>query len=753
MIIKPETQQSAALLSVDEDAADLTEIVEVQTAKRVSGRYEAPAEKKASFHTAGRAADTGTISSVAQAAEAGREELRLDVDGTYPQQTASGVAVFGLQRVHWIASLAPDGDHRWQGTIFYLDGPSGVFPYTTVQVQVNPGASVRHHRAEVRFEAPGGLSRVRSFDYKSRYFHKVDFEFDAAEGEASTMVIDTAAHPNHPAGLPAEQLTMRKVFQRAGFYVSQSPGGTVPISGAGSNAQWSDNEMHDAMQVFWSRFSATSQWAMWVFFASLHEQGTSLGGIMFDDIGRNHRQGTAIFNDAFISKPPQGDPNPDAWVQRMIFWTACHEMGHAFNLAHSWQKSLGTPWIPGLADEPEVRSFMNYPFRVTGGESAFFADFEYRFSGAELLFLRHAPERLVQMGNAAWFDHHGFQEARVSPRPALRLDLRVNRDNGIFEYLEPVTLELKLTNNSADPQIVDANILRGVESMTVVIKAQSKPARQFTPFGRYCYLPDQVVLYPGESIYAPLGVSAGLNGWDIADPGRYLVQVALHRDDEDLVSNELYLRVAPPRRYEEELIAQDVFTEDVGRVLSVRGSEVLSDANDVLRTVVEQLGDRRIAIHAAVALAAPESKDYKVLTPAPDTEAGLKVESRAAKPKEARRLLDQALMSRRQDAAETLGHIRYLRETDAASEFLAQTGDPAAAAETQSVAYETLSNRTVLNRKVLSSVLDVVARKRDDYEAMAKPARTQSSRSRSTRSKSTRSKSTQSKSTRSNSSK
>ena len=121
------------------------------------------------------------------------------------------------------------------------------------------------------------------------------------------------------------------------------------------------------------------------------------------------------------------------------------------------------------------------------------------------------------------------------------------------------------------------------------------------------------------------------------------------------------------------------------------------------------------------------------------------METRDAKPEDARRLLDEALTSRRQDAAETLGHIGYLRETDAAAEFLAGSGDPSAAAETQSVAYETLSNRTVGNRKVLSSVLDAVARKRDRYEEMAKPAKqAKPAKARSTRAKSTRSKSTRS---------
>ena len=97
------------------------------------------------------------------------------------------------------------------------------------------------------------------------------------------------------------------------------------------------------------------QWALWTFFAEQHDMGAGLGGIMFDDIGPNHRQGTAIFTDTFIRNAPTGDPNPAAWRQRMQYWTAIHEMGHAFNLAHAWQKALGSPWIP-LANEPEARS-------------------------------------------------------------------------------------------------------------------------------------------------------------------------------------------------------------------------------------------------------------------------------------------------------------------------------------------------------------------------------------------------------------
>ena len=647
-----------------------------------------------------------------------REELRLDVDGHYTQRTASGTVLRGIgSRVNWIAKLAPAGPNRWTGSIWFKDGDVATFPYTTVRIQVIRSFIPANRRAIVTFSGGGVGTRVRNFRFSSRYFHAVNFEYDFAEGELPTLAINTGDHPNRPASLPIENLTIQKVFQRAGFDVSQTPGAKVPIAGAGPGARWSDSEMHDAMQTFWSRFANASQWAMWVFFASLHEAGTGLGGIMFDDIGPNHRQGTAIFNDSFIATAPGGDPNPPAYVRRNIFWTACHEMGHSFNLAHSWQKqhppSWGTSWIP-LVNEPEARSFMNYPNSVAGGQASFFSNFEFRFSDSELLFMRHAPERFVQMGNADWFDNHGFQGALVLPEPTFALELRVNRDRAVYEYLEPVTLELKLTNTSSQLQLVDEKLLASsAASMTIIIKKQNRPAQQFVPFAQYCYQSVKQVLRPGESIYESLFVSAGINGWDIAEPGNYSIQATIQVNGEDIISKPLNLKVEPPRGFEEERIAQDFFTEDVGRVLAFDGSRYLESGTDTLREVAGQLAERRVAVHANVALGSMLVGDYKELVA---DENGLHIDVHKPQPEEARDFLSKALMEQPDVAAETLGHIDMKDYTDRVSEKLADQGATEEAAKLQDTLYETMSSRTVRGRKVLGSVLQEIKDRRDEYD-------------------------------------
>jgi hypothetical protein len=645
------------------------------------------------------------------------EELRIDVDGRYPQLTASGTIRHGIGRqLHWVASLAGAGTNRWTGGIWHKEGAGALLPQVNVDVIVHKTPFGIAQTATVTFSGGGVADRVHSYFYVSRYFHPVEFEFDTLEGTAPVTEIDTGAHPNRPVTVPAETLSIEKIFRRAGFHVSKSGGdGVVPMAATGADAFWSDMEMHDAMQVYWSRFSNKAPWSMWVLFGAQHESGSGLCGIMFDDIGPNRRQGAALFNDSFIKDAPAGDPNPAAWTARSRFWTACHEMGHAFNLAHCWQRSLGMPWI-AMADEPSALSFMNYYFLHPGGEPAFFADFEYRFSDQELLFMRHAPDRIAQWGSADWFDIHGFQQAAIAPHPALRLELLANRARPVFEFLEPVVLELKVTNLSHQPVPVDESLLDG-DDMTVVIKKDGRPARRWAPYARYCRKTTRRLLQPGQSIHQSLFAAAGRNGWDLAEPGRYDVQVALHLRGEDVVSNRLALRIATPRSFEEERLAQDFFSDEVGRILTFDGSRHLGSGNDTLQEVVQRFADCPAARHARVALAHPLARNYKQLTlgegPQRMTsaaDAGGRIKLGAAQADAARTGFDAALMDYPDQAAETLGHVDYKRYVDGFSQWLAGQGDAEGAAACQARLHDTLANRGTADQE-----LEEIAARRAAY--------------------------------------
>jgi hypothetical protein len=232
---------------------------------------------------------------------------------------ASGTLRSGLfQRLHWIARVAPTGPRTWAGPIFYRDGMASFAPYTDVTVTTTrPTILTPPASATVRFTGGGAAGLTLTYTYRSAYAHDVELEFDCVSGVTPVTTFDIGSHPNRPATLPAETISIEDVFRRAGFRVTRSNGdNVVPLPGAGADALWSDAEMHDAMQTYWSRFANVPQWSVWTFFAALSDQGSGLGGIMFDDIGPQHRQGTAVFEDSFIATPPAGDPDGAAAVQR-----------------------------------------------------------------------------------------------------------------------------------------------------------------------------------------------------------------------------------------------------------------------------------------------------------------------------------------------------------------------------------------------------------------------------------------------------
>ena len=646
------------------------------------------------------------------------EELRLDVDRWYPQMTASGtIPITAVERLTWIASLQQINKSEYRGGIWYTHPTTSSFAYKEVHIQVQAAVLGGTHTATVTFTGTGLRDRIQAFAFSSPYFHRVEIELDHVEGVDPVTVVNTGAHPNHPATLPVEDLGIDTVFRRAGIDAVWSPNANpVPLTNAGTNATWSDSELNDAMVTYWSRFANKKQWALWTFLANRHDMGPSLGGIMFDDIGPNERQGTAIFYNSFISDPPGAtDPNPAAYIARNRFWTTVHETGHCFNLAHSWQKSLATPWIP-LADEPEARSFMNYPYRVTNGQAAFFADFAYRFSNGELLFMRHAPADFVEMGAAAWFSQHGFRQALTQEDPPFTLELRANRGEPVFEFLEPIVIELKLKNTTNQPQLVDSHLLESLDRIVIALKRDGAEARRYVPFANRCYQPDNRVLMPNEAMYASVFVWAGRNGVDLGEPGRYVLQAGLQLDEGMVVSNRLPVRVAVPNSRAEEHLAQDFLTKDVGRVLAFDGSHEMRQAVDTLQEVSERLHERRVARHARVALGCVAMRPFKSLI-LPTTAAGIgeaRIQALPVKADEAKEVLTSALLHGPDIAAESLGHIDYKYYVDALSDFLAANGEKKEAMQVQQQLQRTLSARGVIE-----TVLRDVDRRRESYKDRA----------------------------------
>jgi hypothetical protein len=633
------------------------------------------------------------------------EELRLDVDGMYPQMQASGSIRSLFFNTRWIAELRKTGSNTYEGKIWYTYGLS-ILKYHYVKIKTIYSFPFGPKQAIVIFSGAGVPDRSIIFGFKSKYFHDVEFEFDYEEGITPITSIGTYDHPNHPPTLPDETISIDKVFRRTGFNVSHTSGaGQIPSALKGANGKWSDNEMHDAMQTYWSKFADKPQWSMWTLFAQQHDTGRSLGGVMFDDIGPNHRQGTSLFYDSFISDLPAGDPDAAAFVARMKFWTAVHEMGHTFNLAHSWQKELGNRWIPGVHNENNARSFMNYPYNVPGSTTAFFSDFEYRFSDQELLFLRHAPYEFVEMGNADWFENHAFEWAKETENAHLQLVLRVNKPDFNFEFMEPVCVELKITNTSPYPKVVDSKMLADMHNLTLVVQRKGASARQYRPFAQKCYENTPMVLQPGVSMYESIFISAGVGEWLIDEPGDYVIQACVESDEEKYsVSNAMTIRVRPAKTHDEEYIAQDFFSDEVGRVLQFDGSRVLQRGINTLMEVSTKLPHMKASAHANVALAMPYTKDYKSIQFKGDSKKAAdnkSIKTESANPAEANKFFEKAFGKSFEMQIESLGHIDA---KDYVQTFAASLKDEGKAKEALKVQEELV--KVFTSRKVLPSVIN-----------------------------------------------
>ena len=172
---------------------------------------------------------------------------------------------------------------------------------------------------------------------------------------------------------------------------------------------------------------------------------------MFDATDCLPRQGAAVFVKTIQDLGPQERAN------QKIIETAVHEVGHALNLVHSFDRAVR---------RSNSTSFMNYPWRYRDEHSsAFVADpasraamfwgaFKYTFDADELRFLRHANRFDIVPGGApfgsvAYWTPDGQAGEIASPNAPwddLRLWLTPPEAGTTFAFGQPVFLTVSLRN-------------------------------------------------------------------------------------------------------------------------------------------------------------------------------------------------------------------------------------------------------------------------------------------------------------------
>lgn len=599
--------------------------------------------------------------------------LHLDVDGTSPLMCASGLffpdgglTMRGAPPLRWFAiDLEPLTASAWAGRIARVTPDDFIalnhFPYTDVRIEVEGAGplAIGKARAIVTFSGQGVNAEVRILEFESQYFRRAQFEFDHVDGVARITSLDTWSNDDRPASLKHETLTVSKVYRRAGVDLTTTLDPAPPLPNDDADPIWTELELHDAMRVYWSHYKPFTPWAGWTLFCPRFEDD-HVRGIMFDnpDLGpgnRIQRQGAAVFVESIYSQPGSLENH-----RRTAFFTAVHEMGHCFNLNHSWEKTRGKAWIP-TANQEFALSFMNYPQYVED----FWRLFEFRFSDTELYFLRHAPSDDVKMGGTAGVDHGFREDPAAAP---LKLELSVAQERRLFEFLEPVRLGVKLTNVGQEPVWVDPTALSAGDAFRLEVQPRFALPEVWRPYSVRCTFASRQPLMPGQSLSVTAFVSAGPDGWILSEPGVYRLHARLEHVEGVIAAEPLDIRIAVPRAPLEERLAQDVFTDDVGRALAFQGTRVNSSAIATLENVVDRLGHSAIGRHAAVALALPMLRSGRVLRlPEGETRmasaawASGKFEVVPARPQQARDLLRLALAG--DGAATTLGAAETERYT------------------------------------------------------------------------------------------
>lgn len=541
-------------------------------------------------------------------------ELRIDVDGHRPMKRVSGdyFYVSGATTSYFgsfIVSAPAIQVTTSTVTITGIASTTWTTSYNKVQVVI-PRHSI--------FLPPGSahvqwmtLTNVKgaaySCAYDSPYRRTVDLEQDHEKGVVPFSSYSTGSLPS---GGPARILSVARAYAEAGIEMRDAGIANEVPTAPGST--WSNAELHAAMVSHFSLWKDVPQWKVWLFHALRHDYGPGLLGIMFDQMGKQ-RQGCAVFY--------QSIGGNTAVKLRDQLYTCVHELGHCFNLFHSFQKQYMNPPVP---NRPAAKSWMNYPQLYPGGSAAFWAAFPFQFDNPEVVHLRHAYRNNIIMGGNPFGTGAALEGGEaladnVTDNSGLRLELRARRS---FALGEPVVAEIKLsTMDLRGKRVHRAEQLHpNFGAVQIAVQNPSGEVSIYHPPLDHCAQVETTTLDEADrAIYESAYIGYDHEKGHLFDqPGTYKIRAIYYALDGSVVLSEVVpIRVRSPINREDEEVADLLLGDEQGMQLYLLGSDSphLEDGAEALELLGEKYAKHPLAVYAHLVMGYNASREFKTITP------------------------------------------------------------------------------------------------------------------------------------------
>jgi len=600
-------------------------------------------------------------------------ELRVDVDRIRPMKRVSGdfyqvsggtTNYFGSFVVNSpsVSVTATEVTVKGLGSFTFSAGA----PVVQVKIQrrrvFQPQAP-----ATVQFFTTGGSpGATYTCAFESIYFRTVRIETDRVS-DLTTPVFSSYNTGSLPSGGPARNLSVVSAYAEAGIQMIPTSGSNViNVGEAGAGAKWSNAELHASMQKHFTLWKDLEQWAVWLLAAQLHDYGSGLYGIMFDQQGKQ-RQGCAVFH--------AGIGGTSADKLRLQLYTYVHELGHCFNLLHSWQKQYATPPVPNC---PSSLSWMNYPWNYPGGGApTFWSNFPFQFDNEEVIHLRHAFRNNIIMGGSNFTVGAALgREVMADPvRDESGLTLSISTHQRSFALGEPVVLQIALGTTDSRGRRVHTWLHPNCGMVKVVIRKPSGEVVAYEPLIDHLVGELESIIGRDESVRDSAYIGFGKGGFYFDQPGHYRIRAAYAAlDGSEVLSEIITVRVRYPVTAADESLADLFMGEDQGTLLYLLGSddESLKRGNDAFDEVLEKHAKHPMANYARLVKGVNASRNFKTVTE--ENENRLVV--RQAQLDESAKLLSAAADSRVLDPVTTQMTLTNLAEVQTSA------GDEAAAKKT-----------------------------------------------------------------------